>query len=56
MDFRSSPPPAAFPLCFPKANDFYVIHDVDKELLIPAVKSVVQKVDIATKTITIPPR
>ena len=38
------------------ANEVYVIHDGDKELLIPAVKSVVQKVDIATKTITITPR
>tara|TARA_Y100000590_G_scaffold142510_1_gene163549 strand:- start:210 stop:689 length:480 start_codon:yes stop_codon:yes gene_type:complete len=38
------------------ANDVYVIHNGDKELLIPAVKSVVQKIDIATKTITITPR
>ena len=38
------------------ANDVYVIHNGDKELLIPAVKSVVQKIDIATKTITIAPR
>ena len=38
------------------ANDVYVIHNGDKELLIPAVESVIQNIDIATKTITITPR
>ena len=38
------------------ANDVYVIVNGEKELLIPAVKDVVQKIDISTRTITIATR